>query len=169
LRDHLRPTVAKTLRRERAATTVWGWTAQFGVRDSSWCRPGNGISDRLRLRARARDGLVRLLRIRHGGRNLQRSLETELGLFLRDASLTVIVDELRPHFQLSRQAALRLTEILQQADQAFWAMQAFAPPKGMALSLSNDDVAIAIAISLGEDAHAVAVGPSGRAEAIARK
>jgi hypothetical protein len=69
----------------------------------------------------------------------------------------------------SREAARRLSDALNAQGTRAWAMKAFRPPQSKAISLSNGEVAIAIAISIGGDkVHAVAIGPSGRAEAIAR-
>jgi len=82
----------------------------------------------------------------------------------QDASGNWWVRKLLP----SAEAAQQLADALKLAGQKAWAMKAEGVPSGFSISLSNGEVAIAIAVSLGQDAHAVAIGPSGRAEAIAR-
>lgn len=68
----------------------------------------------------------------------------------------------------SRTAALQLKEKFERQGVKAWAMEAIPLPEGRSYSMANGELAIAIAISLGKDAHAVAIGPSGRAEALAK-
>ena len=69
----------------------------------------------------------------------------------------------------SRAAAQQLKAQFESQGVRAWEMEAIPLPEGKSFSMANGEVAIALAISLGKDAHAVAIGPSGRAEALASK
>lgn len=74
----------------------------------------------------------------------------------------------------SSEAAQELSRRLNGQGTRAWAMKAVKVEdipqlRGKSISLSNDEIAIAIAISFGDDTHAVAIGPSGRAEALAKR